>query len=1014
MGMTLINKRSKALTLTAIIIILSVGVLLFWTSSLFNKINTHVYVRDAVISCTIIDEETGLPLSNMRVELNFSTSSMKKITVSGFTAKNGSITKVITNWNGSSLQIDDAILTGKWIIRSVAGSRHYQLNEKLWNCTDAKSFMLGYSKYSFKDIKLKQKTLKDHLEFSITLHVSPARILTVLNPIKEHISAYIAGSRGFRYRGKALIEFTMIDSNFVEIENTNFVLIPKNHPLKTRVLFKVLDFAWNFKIEINVTNREFIDLTVPILKEFSDRQIQEEINMLDVMSSQGFDLKEQYEKLEEVRRDYNRAIDALISANYTESLDYMQKGWIKYLGIYTQIREIHSKTLPWAITILSILVFFSFTSARLIVGDKVYLWKRFFPLFFLPFFLLFYFTQPYLRLFLLSPIIAIEKLDIIFFVNFLAVLPWLFLVFILAITPRFRDLLWETLEISLRNMYRRRFRSLMTILTITIVSASAMCVLSISPYNPSISIPIIGANPTVQQGLLIERYEMLTPTPGSMTSPGQAPQAMQIQIALPISEVRWLIKQAWIDSYTIYGLKQVTIVSGTGQNIAGFSKFNLVIINPSFLEKYILTFSNVSWLTEEDKGKVLVGSKIASAYHLSPGDVLYIDGKPFEVKGVFNEQQIVKNCKEIHGKNFFIRIYDPTTKTIRGESFIIGSINDFPLNYLNIYKISIVTKNSSVNDLNLIVDSILQHGYSHEITTKYKITRTYKVYTVTDRKVTCKFYGMTEFKIVGSWQSQMILLILSATIVSLNVIASVDERKKEIQTIFASGASPLRIRMIFIADALTFGLIGGVYGYVFMFSLVKIANLTLPNVVQENIISSSPFLISLSVGIIASLAGAIPISARAILSVIPSKRMLQRDKDIFIKENNRVIIEVPIKIQEYEIESFDNFIAHLADHLTPKRFYFDGIGILNIERRDEKERITYILTMNYSAEKNAFYKAIISIQKSVKPNEMEVFIYPLDAEGKVIEKWKTEHNITLSRFVAQLRSNLIKYVGTKK
>jgi len=973
---------------------------------------TRVPFTNAMIFCAVIDAGTGFPVSNMQVELNLSTTKTNKITIRGFTLKDGSIESVASDWNDSFLQIDEIMLGGKWIIQNVSGDRTYSINERLWKCTDAKSFLSGYSRYAFKDVRLRQKMLKDHTEYSTVLYVSSARMLAVLNPIQEHISAYISGSRGFWERG-SLIEITMTDSNFVEVENANLVLMPENDTLKMGILFRILDLAWDFRTELNVTNREFIDLTVPIMKEFSDRQIQEAMSILDATSSQGFDLRKQFEELGKAAEDYNQAINDFELANYTEGLDHARDGWTKYLSIYTQIREIHSNAFSWAITIVSILVFFSFTSARLIAGYKADLSKKLAPFIFLPFFLFFSLTQPYLKLFLLSPFVAIEKLDLVFFVNFLAILPWLFFVFILAITPRFRDLLWETLEISLRNMYRRRFRSLMTIFTITIVSASAMCVLTIAPYTPSISIPLRMAQPVVQRGLLVERYEILTPLPGTVTSPGQAPQVAQIQIPLPVSEAIWLTKQSWMDSYNVYGLKNVGITNITGQSMPKFSRFNLIVINPSFVRKYCLTVSGVSWLTDEDRGKVLIGSKIASVYHLSPGDEFLVEDRVFKVKDIFDEEQIVKGCKEINGDNFFLRVYDPITKAISGVSFIIGSMKDFSLNSFSIYKVSIIAGNN-VAYSDSMLDEILQRGYSHEITTEYDVTRTYKIYTITDGQVTCKFYGVAELSIAGSWQMQAVLLFLSAAIVSLNVIASVNERRRVIQTIFATGATPLRIRMIFIAEALTFGLIGGIYGYVLMFLLVKIGNISLPDLIQENVLSSSPFLISLSTGILASIIGSLPVSAKAVLSAVPSKRILQKDKDIFTREEGRAIVDVPLRLQDSELESFSSFITDLERQLTTKRFYFGGIGILEVERIDEMESTTHILTMNYAAEKNAFYKTVISIQKSIEPKKIEVFICPLDAKKIVIKEWKTEHKITLSRFAAQLRSELIKYVGAKR
>jgi len=1010
--MTFPGKHLKTLAFMSILIALSVGGLLSWRYLGSTTFRGPISVGDAVVSCTLIDLETGLPVSGIQLEVNLSTPKMGKITVHGVTSESGSVSRVVSNCNDSSLHIDSVVLEGKWIIHKATADRIYSINERLWSCIDAKSFLSGYSKYSAKDIWLHQDKLKERLEFSVTLYASPARMLAVLNPIQQDLSAYIAGSRSLWGRG-TVVEMTMTDSNFIEVENTNFVLIAKDHPLRIGVSLKIPGFAWNFEKEFNVTDREFIDLTAPIMREFSNRQIQEATSMLDVMSVQGFDLGKQYEDLEKVKVDYNHAINAFDSANYTEGSEYARNGWVRFFSIYTQIRDIHSKTLPWAITIIFILVFFSFTLARLISGHRENVWKTLVPLVFSPFFLLFSFTQPHLRLFFLSPFIAIEKLDIIFFVNFLAVLPWLFSLLILAITPRFRDLLWETLELSLRNMYRRRLRSTITILTIATVSASAMCVLTISAHAPSISIPLSGVQPTVQQGLSIERYEILTPIPGTITSPGQMPQAMHIQIPLPIIETMWLTRQPWIHSYNVYGLKHVTVSNSTGQSIANFSRFSLIIMNSSFVEEYCAETSNVSWLTNEDKGKVLVGSKIANAYHLSPGQELFIDSNVFIAKDIFDEEQMIKACKEICGRNLFTKVYDPATNTIFGESFIIGSLGDFWLESFSVHKISIIVNSNYTDDFDSIANSILQRGYCHEITAQYDVTRTYKVYLVRNGKVTCRFYSVTESTIAGPWQMQAVLVVLSAAMVSLNVMASVNERKREIQAIFASGATPLRIRIVFIMEALTFGLIGGIYGYVFTFSLIKIGDISLPSSVLENLSSGSPFLISLSTGIAASMVGSVHTSASAVLSVVPSKRMLQKDQDILTRQENRAIVDIPMKLQLSDIESFDSFITRLVKELTPRRFYFDGIGILDVERMEKKEHVTYVLNMNYSAEKNAFYKTAISIRKNAEPKEIEVVVYPLDTMRRIVSKWKAEHNITLSRFAGQLRSDLLKYVGSK-
>lgn len=992
------TKRKIALVLlvSGFLLILSLYASMTWRAS------ENFPPKTATLMCTIFQENE--PLANVNITLEISSPDGERITISGKSESNGSICARMPTVLGTPALLEKAVLSDAWMIRTVIGDRAYHLSEGKWSLTDPQAFLKGDSDYTFSQVYLQQSRTDEHTYFSLKLHVLTARLIAVHNSPAQLGAVLPSAQYSFPGIGEYL-SFELVDRNFVAVEGSALVAVPIDQPLKMAVLAKVFDFNWHLEIEVDVGDRDAVDLSAPTVRATSSAQTQQLSLALQTLEAVGFGVEEQYEIVGKIRTGYEEAALAMELGDYSRGFELIQSAWAAYTEVYFFIREVFSNVLPWTVSLTLILAFFSITLAYLL-SERESTRRLLMPAVFLFFLAVFLYTQPYLRLFVVAFTSVVEKLDVHLLVSFVQMLPWIMLGVMLSAYPRFRDLLWETFGVTMRNMRRRRLRTLLTFCTIVVVSASAMCVLSITHHVPLNWIPVSGTEPTVPGGLVVSRYEILTPRP---VGGEKAAKADSYPLAIPPHEAAWIMSRQGVVQRNVYGLKHVKISDSLGQSLSDFSTFYIAVVKPSFVKEFCAPASSMSsWLDDDGGNTVLLGSKIAWAYGFQEGDEMLIDDHAFIVKGVFDENQIVEEWKEIDGQNFFYGIYNPLRRGLVEQSFLIGSVDDFELGTFDIYRISLVLGDTQTP--NELVESILQRGYTHGVTPLYEVTRTYFVHAVSQGAVTSAYYGPGRLALAGPLQAQMVVMTLSALMVFLNVFASVSERKSDIVAMYVAGASPLRIRLVFMAEAITLGSMGGIYGYIVGFTFVRLANLISPGVILLNLSGSAPFLISVSASILPSVLGSISPSRKAMLSIVPSRRTLQKGADVIFTKDKKVFIDIPIRVHENEFGSFGEFLNGFAKRFPPVRYGYDGLSVLHIKKKEGKRDLTYMVELNYAVERSLYYKITILLTKDKEAREIHVGVLPLDPWQRKVTQWSREHAGLLPRLATCLRSELLRYV----
>jgi len=181
---------------------------------------------------------------------------------------------------------------------------------------------------------------------------------------------------------------------------------------------------------------------------------------------------------------------------------------------------------------------------------------------------------------------------------------------------------------------------------------------------------------------------------------------------------------------------------------------------------------------------------------------------------------------------------------------------------INIYGIYI--KSEYMMNMTNIVKDLASLGFSYWETETATFMQRYLINAIFNGSLLHVSPESSVITLFGNWQDHIVPLIIASLVLFMNTLSIISERTSEIRTLFAIGASPRRISLIFIIEGLTLGIMGGIFGYIIGYIMTQITNLTLPSSVQKNLISVSPFTVAFSISIITSVSGCLIPSRMAV------------------------------------------------------------------------------------------------------------------------------------------------------
>jgi len=986
-------KKGTLLLLTSILVLASLSMYFIFP----NILSLPPAPSVTKLHLNFYDYLTGDSIKGLAVNFNMRTRTEETFTISGVSEENGSIIQTFrANHVAFPVSARNISISGYWVLEECRGENAWYAADEMWTATNPQAFSFS-SQYIFDDgVHLSHDRDGSTLNLKLDFYLATGKVIAIYDPIPE-----------VRYYDWHL-RINVLSRNFVGFARNNYAVVPIGKPLMidaevNYMVYQGQPLHWKVQISVDVRNRTFVDLTPSFVRAYSSAQIDVLTRSLDNLAPYGFKLTEQYEEIGQISSLYDLAIEGLENEDDIAFSRYWQRAMYSCRDLFTEITGMYANAVGWTPGLIMIFLFFSSSLSRLISDRKSYSIVLFFTLF-LAVFLLFFFTQPYLRLFISNPAILVQSYTFSLLITLLVQLLPFFVVIILMFFAQIRNLIWETFEVGIRNLRRRRLKTGLALFTVLVVSASAMSFLTITTEKPIFQVPYEGIKPIVDSGLVIFKIT-------SQVIP-ETRAVRTFNVPIQQHEIEWFSEHEWVEAMNVYGVRKVGFARADGFVIENFSIFNLVIVNSSFIERYqnVSDALKIDWFGDIDRNVVIVGSEIAEAYDLEVGsEVLIEDGRYF-VKSIVDEETAVEKLKDIDGDLFLFKVFDPSTRKIDGESFIFGTLKDFGDSSFSKYRVSIILKSEYGQNATQIAKSIQDFGYDFGEQEDYSYVVTYSVRAIASNSVYIVYSKFPKTAISGQWQTQTVPIIIAILVLVANAMGTVGERKSEVRTIYTIGASPLRVGLIFVTEGLVLGIIGGIFGYVFGYLLVKYANVVLPALVEENIVGGVPFTIAILTATSASLLGCLLPSLEAVKIAVPSGRLKQRIEDIMYMREGKAHLKIPIKIDRFDRNLFGRFLEGLADKYSFPNCRFMSVSSPHVE--ETWEGIIYEIMVNYVQEETASF--LISIL--AKPNEdLKVTIQPIgDARTRKIGRWNREHKNNVRKLSPVLREEILRFTEFKR
>lgn len=988
---------SRKIVVVAVMILSSIGCCYVLSCLLATPIPEP---SERTIRVEFCDYQTEEPIEGLSVDLDLVLGRDEIFSGSTVTEKGGVATIDIPSHSTLTLpvSISSISLSGIWVLEKIVAEREFTIVDEKWTAVHPQTIALNKSAYEFDEIDLLCKHDASTLTLQLRLFLARGRILKLFNPIGE--------ARIFDRR----LSIDPLFCNFVEYQGINLAIVPFGKPLALNVSLSYVDFFLTAGISLDPGEKDFVDLTPSFVRSLSYCQVGSLKEMLDALKPYGFKLTDLYSKLTRVSTSYEVAAQDFENQDTNNAMENLVMAGNLYRDVYFETVSTYTGAFGWTPTLIVILIFFSFALSRMISERGPLANIIFIMLLFLTF-ALFISTQAAFQFLICNLPFVVQKLCMPSFASFLvqfAQIAVILIVIVASFLTNLRDLASQTFGISMRNLRRRKMKTGLALLTIVVVSASAMCLLTFSSVKPTHHRAIYDLTPKVDNGLIV--YKQVTATTKPSPTGESVPTRTVYYEPLQPHEISWFLKD-WVDSMNIYGIRTVRLCTLEGSSTSEFSIFGLVAFDPYFMEKY-LDASEVlgePCLDPTDRNMVLVGSEIASEYNLTTGSAVLLNDRRFIVKGEFNEQSVIENLKDLDGDSFLFQIFDPVTKEISGGSFILGSVNDFPVDELRIYKISIVAKSEYGENITAVADEFLPLGFDFWETDQASFVSSYMMHIISAGSILEIYSGEPTIALWGNWQNHIAPIAITAMLLVTNALGTVSERKSEIRTVFTMGASPTRVRFIIVVEGLALGIVGGILGFVFGYLFAQVSSLALPSLVQENMMSGSPFTISFSIATFTSLLGYLIPSGVAVKSAVPSGKLSKKWKDMIETERGEVSLVVPIKLQLNEMRLFDDFLEYLVKEYS--KTIYSEIAMGKLSSNESMDTRIWQFIVSCAGGHVSDYQVSVFAKMNA---DLKVVIEPFDIGTGETGRWTLEHRYNLRRVSPVLREELLKFTAFKE
>ncbi len=378
------------------------------------------------------------------------------------------------------------------------------------------------------------------------------------------------------------------------------------------------------------------------------------------------------------------------------------------------------------------------------------------------------------------------------------------------------SVLASAVTLGIANMRKRRFRTALTSITIVLITFAVLCFTSASRYVGTTSLPTGVA--TTHPGIQL-RQRGFRPMPGPIVSNVRA------VIGNPGVKV---VERWWNLSPT--DVKEQVHLTSPNKSIAIQALLGLTL-GESELSKIgdVIGPAKFARLENGEADIIYLPDTLATQLGAHEGDRVRMGGIELEIAGVFDADRFDREVKTLSGEPLTPLKYssgqldaggerlDETT----GESLDLDS-ESTSLELGGVYEhllssqiaivpaaVSRMMPNGTLRSLAMrLPDEAHVKQLSDELTRRFSLA----LFAGFDDGV--RLVSASNLATVSGAGQVAIPLAIAGLIIFNTMMGSIAERRREIHVYTSLGLAPLHVGALFVAEAMTYGLIGTVFGYI--------------------------------------------------------------------------------------------------------------------------------------------------------------------------------------------------------
>ncbi len=503
---------------------------------------------------------------------------------------------------------------------------------------------------------------------------------------------------------------------------------------------------------------------------------------------------------------------------------------------------------------------------------------------------------------------------------------------------------------SIGNLKKRKLRTLLTLVSITImiVAISTLTSIRVSLTTNAIMVAKTWPADKPPMSMVIKPSGPLTFEDFSFIGAQREVSRMDYKVITPIAYG----SLDYISEVPIYGVRGIS----EGDPSLGLIKSATY---PVHATESLFNNSNA----------VLISRYLATKADVDVGMTIVFRGVRLKVAGMF-DGGIVNGIKEPDG-SYFLPLYilpgfENGPQPVPADNLLITDA--FTAHRLGGY-------------VSALYCTFKDNAQAREVSRRLALLANYSVITMPSLEGITYYFRGGSVEVFGA--SILVPMIITVLNIMLLFYTLVYERKNEIFIFSSVGLNPTHISSLFIVEAGVFGFIGGGIGYILsmiIFKVFEVANMIIPIDVKTTPVDMLSLI--MMAFLTAMVSSTIP-ALKAAKIATPSLLRRWRIEEKIVKEGVWTV-RIPVRIPSEKVEMF---VSYLYERLPQSSTALELVisDVTREEKPDENGNVSYLVSFRYGKGGNRPFTALATIEIKKDGEDYAAYVHTKSLYGVMLE-----------------------------